>query len=113
MGTSTTDPEELKACEALFTTSIRVSGSILDIWANFQEPEQIVVYDTNIRAPASTFFAYMMLDARVNVQFHSVIIMPRQVVVAEDALRVSSLLNAKKKFKVSCWGFFWFLNLVF
>ncbi len=70
----------------------RVQGTLVTLWKRFEKTRRLLVVDSDIQAPLSTFAAHSALPVEdLMLAFHSVATMPRGKTVEADARRVEAL----------------------
>ena len=63
--------EQMERCKKLFQEVTVLQGPLEGIWPQLSSEQAVSVFDDNIRGPASTFFAYILLKDSVRVEFHT------------------------------------------
>lgn len=76
-----------------------VEGPLWELLAKFEARERLVIVETDIRGPSSTYVVNVALPLNVAVRFVEVVTMPRSASTTEDAPRVAAQLAEHKRFK--------------
>ncbi len=91
--------EDMTQCKALFKRSVVLKGGLLQLFDRFSADDDLVVFDTNVHGPTSTFVMHTLLKRHVRLELHTVVVKPVGTTLGSDSSRVAIMKKQHKAFK--------------
>ncbi len=91
---------ELEACKKLFARPVVIRGELESLFDRFSAVDDLVVFDTNVKQPTSTFVMHTLLAKGVRLELRTVVVMPVMPNTAEDGERVALMGKEHARFKL-------------